>query len=72
MLQYVFPQALLRPGRLDRLVYVPLPGFSTRVCIFQLQLAKMPVASDIEINGLALNTEGYSGAEVIYFIFICC
>ncbi|XP_054274403.1 ribosome biogenesis protein SPATA5 isoform X2 [Macrosteles quadrilineatus] len=58
-------KALLRPGRLDRLVYVPLPDLATRICILQLQLVKMPVASDIVIDDLALRTEGYSGAEVI-------
>lgn len=36
-------KALLRPGRLDRLVYVPLPDMETRREIFRLKLAKMPV-----------------------------
>uniref|UniRef100_A0A1B6KMP5 AAA+ ATPase domain-containing protein n=2 Tax=Graphocephala atropunctata TaxID=36148 RepID=A0A1B6KMP5_9HEMI len=58
-------KALLRPGRLDRMVYVPLPDLATRICILQLQLVKMPVARDIVIDDLALKTEGYSGAEVV-------
>ncbi|KAG8258181.1 spermatogenesis associated protein 5 [Homalodisca vitripennis] len=57
--------ALLRPGRLDRMVYVPLPDLATRICILQLQLVQMPVARNIVIDDLALKTEGYSGAEVV-------
>lgn len=57
-------KALLRPGRLDRLVYVPLPDLATRSSILRIQLAKMPVDSDLTVEKLALETDGYSGAEV--------
>lgn len=39
-------KALLRPGRFDRIVYVPLPDESTRREIFKIQFAKMPVSSN--------------------------
>ncbi|XP_021917204.1 spermatogenesis-associated protein 5 isoform X1 [Zootermopsis nevadensis] len=58
-------KALLRPGRLDRVVYVPLPDASTRQEILEMQLRKMPVASDVNIDELVGRTEGYSGAEVV-------
>ncbi|KAK9744285.1 AAA+ lid domain [Popillia japonica] len=57
-------KALLRPGRLDRLVYVPLPDMETRREIFRLKLAKMPISDDVDIGRLVALTEGYSGAEV--------
>ena len=54
----------MRPGRLDRIVYVPLPNKSTREQIFRIQLKKMPVSGDVDVNDLVNQTEGYSGAEV--------
>ncbi|KAF2899331.1 hypothetical protein ILUMI_06845 [Ignelater luminosus] len=56
-------KALLRPGRLDRIVYVPLPDDDTRKEIFKLKLCKMPV-TNVNIDELVNLTEGYSGAEV--------
>ncbi|KAJ8976502.1 hypothetical protein NQ317_018446 [Molorchus minor] len=56
-------KALLRPGRLDRIVYVPLPDENTRKEIFRIKLSKMPVL-DVSINDLVGETAGYSGAEV--------
>lgn len=58
-------KALLRPGRLDRIVYVPLPDTDTRKQIFSLQLKKMPICPTIDVNTLVEKTEGYSGAEVL-------
>lgn len=57
--------ALLRPGRLDRIVYVPLPDKKTRQEIFSIQLKKTPVSADVDVAMLVEKTEGYSGAEVI-------
>ena len=57
-------QALLRPGRLDRIVYVPLPDIQTRQQIFSIHMKKSPTV-DVDINELVRGTEGYSGAEVI-------
>ncbi|XP_047119834.1 ATPase family protein 2 homolog isoform X1 [Schistocerca piceifrons] len=59
-------KALLRPGRLDRIIYVPLPDADTRREIFMLQLGRRtPVASDVNVEELVQSTEGYSGAEVL-------
>lgn len=59
-------KALLRPGRLDRIIYVPLPDADTRREILMLQLGrKTPVASNVNIEELVQSTEGYSGAEVL-------
>ena len=60
----LFLKALLRPGRLDRIVYVPLPDAQTRRHIFSIHMKKSPTA-DIDLEDLVVKTKGYSGAEVI-------
>uniref|UniRef100_A0A2A4K480 AAA+ ATPase domain-containing protein n=1 Tax=Heliothis virescens TaxID=7102 RepID=A0A2A4K480_HELVI len=57
-------RALLRPGRLDRLIYVPLPDFETRLQIIELKLSKMSTSDDVNSHNLAARTEGFSGAEL--------
>jgi len=56
--------ALCRPGRLDTLVYVPLPDLASRVSIIKAQLRKTPVAEDVNIDFIAQNTHGFSGADL--------
>ena len=56
--------ALCRPGRLDTLVYVPLPDESSRVGILKAQLRKTPVADDVDIAYIASRTHGFSGADL--------
>ncbi|XP_066909451.1 ATPase family gene 2 protein homolog A isoform X2 [Halyomorpha halys] len=55
-------KALLRPGRLDRLIYVPLPDYETRMQILKIQFEKVPTRN-VLIEEIAKRTEGYSGAE---------
>jgi transitional endoplasmic reticulum ATPase len=56
--------ALCRPGRLDTLVYVPLPDETSRVGILKAQLRKTPVAPDVNIEYIASKTHGFSGADL--------
>lgn len=56
--------ALLRPGRIDRLIYIPAPGEEGRAEIFKIHLKNKPLAEDVDINELAKQTEGYSGADI--------
>ncbi|XP_049521274.1 ATPase family protein 2 homolog isoform X2 [Dermacentor silvarum] len=58
-------QALMRPGRLDSIVYVPLPDIDTRKEILHLNLSKKPLGDDVDLEDLARKTNGYSGAEVV-------
>ncbi|XP_064390152.1 ATPase family gene 2 protein homolog A-like [Halichondria panicea] len=58
-------KALLRPGRIDRMIYVPLPDDNTRRQILNIQFRKMPVAEDVRVDSLVAHTEGYSGAEIV-------
>ena len=60
----VIDPALLRPGRLDRLVYVPPPDTASRLEILRLSLAKVSCGGDVDRQLLARRTEGFSGAEV--------
>merc|ERR1711972_407099 len=57
-------KALMRPGRLDRIVYVPLPDQPTRHKILNVHTRKKPVDNDVNLDQLASQTEGYSGAEL--------
>ena len=56
--------ALCRPGRLDTLVYVPLPDEASRKGILKAQLRKTPVADDVNIDFIASKTHGFSGADL--------
>ncbi|XP_055000892.1 ribosome biogenesis protein SPATA5 isoform X2 [Sorex araneus] len=58
-------QALLRPGRIDSVIYVPLPDAATRREILGLRLRAMPVAEDVDLQELVSRTEAYSGAEIV-------
>ncbi|MEM3827549.1 MAG: AAA family ATPase, partial [Candidatus Micrarchaeaceae archaeon] len=57
-------RALLRPGRFDKIIYLPLPDFNGRKKIFELYLSKLPVAEEIDLDVLAEKTERYSGADI--------
>ncbi|KAM4555785.1 ATPase family gene 2 protein homolog A isoform 1-T1 [Odontesthes bonariensis] len=57
-------KALMRPGRLDRIVFVPLPDAPTRMEIFSLQFRNMPVAENVSLDDLVNRTNKYSGAEI--------
>lgn len=61
----VIDRALLRPGRLDQSVYVPLPDEATRAAIVRLQLERIPTAADVSVESIVAKTAGYSGAEVV-------
>ncbi|XP_078067385.1 ATPase family gene 2 protein homolog A isoform X4 [Mustelus asterias] len=57
-------KALMRPGRIDRIIYVPLPDAATRAEIFKLQFRSMPISDDVNLDYLVARTEKYSGAEI--------
>ncbi|KAI3644208.1 hypothetical protein MP228_010372 [Amoeboaphelidium protococcarum] len=56
--------ALLRPGRLDQLIYIPLPDEGSRLSILKAALKKSPVAPDVDLNYLGRVTNGFSGADL--------
>ncbi|MDI9643974.1 MAG: CDC48 family AAA ATPase [Candidatus Verstraetearchaeota archaeon] len=56
--------ALLRPGRFDRSVYIPLPDRAAREAILKVHTRKMPLDGGVDLKALADKTEGYSGADL--------
>ncbi|OJY55014.1 MAG: ATP-dependent metalloprotease, partial [Legionella sp. 40-6] len=60
----VLDPALLRPGRFDRQVVVPLPDIRGREQILRVHLQKVPVESNIEVMDIARGTPGFSGADL--------
>jgi transitional endoplasmic reticulum ATPase len=60
----IIDAALLRPGRFDRLLYVPPPDREARIQILKIHTSKKPLAEDVKIDTLANHTDGYTGADI--------
>ncbi|MEM4501455.1 MAG: AAA family ATPase, partial [Thermofilaceae archaeon] len=60
----ILDPALLRPGRFDRLIYVPPPDEKARFEILKVHTRRMPLAEDVNLAELAKRTEGYTGADI--------
>jgi len=60
----ILDPAILRPGRFDRLIEVPLPDYKGRLEIFKVHTRKMKLADDVDLGKLASLTKGASGAEI--------
>lgn len=60
----IIDQAMLRPGRLDSLIYIGLPDFPARISIFKAALRKSPVDPEVDFEYFADKTEGFSGADI--------
>ena len=56
--------ALLRPGRLDELIYVTVPDKDGRRRILEIQTGKMPLAKDVDLAALADRTDRFTGADL--------
>ena len=56
--------ALLRPGRFDRLLYVPPPDRDSRIEIIKIHTTKKPLAEDVKVEELADHTNSYTGADI--------
>mmetsp|Transcript_45131 Transcript_45131/g.113112 ORF Transcript_45131/g.113112 Transcript_45131/m.113112 type:complete len:780 (+) Transcript_45131:167-2506(+) len=60
----ILDPAIMRPGRLDQLVYIPLPDRKSRIQIFKATLRKSPLSKEIDLEALARATSGFSGADI--------
>merc|ERR1712183_537603 len=60
----ILDEALIRPGRLDQLIYIPLPDKSSRINIFKAVLRKSPVSPDISFDFTAELTADFTGADI--------
>ncbi|ESW95857.1 hypothetical protein KL918_003414 [Ogataea parapolymorpha] len=60
--------AILRPGRLDQLIYVPLPDEAGRLSILKAQLRNTPLEPDLDLTAIAKTTHGFTGADLQYIV----
>eukprot|EP00602_Paraphysomonas_sp_CaronLab_P006566 CAMPEP_0185034794 /NCGR_PEP_ID=MMETSP1103-20130426/24979_1 /TAXON_ID=36769 /ORGANISM="Paraphysomonas bandaiensis, Strain Caron Lab Isolate" /LENGTH=862 /DNA_ID=CAMNT_0027571585 /DNA_START=61 /DNA_END=2649 /DNA_ORIENTATION=+ len=60
----ILDSAITRPGRLDQLIYIPLPDLKSRESVFRASLRRSPVAPDVDLSALAAACEGMSGADI--------
>ena len=60
----IIDPAILRPGRLDQLIYIPLPDDKSRISILKSNLRKTPVSKTVDLNYIAKVTKGFSGADL--------
>jgi len=60
----ILDPALMRPGRFDRIVYVPVPQPEGRLKILQIHTKNMPLSKDVDLKKMSEETEGYTGADL--------
>ena len=60
----ILDPALLRPGRFDRIIYIPPPDYESRLEILKIKTRNVPLAPDVNLEEIAKITEGYSGADL--------
>merc|ERR1712244_177926 len=60
----IIDPAILRPGRLDQLIYIPLPDDGSRMAILKSNLRKSPISKEVDLPFLAKMTKGFSGADL--------
>jgi len=60
----ILDEALMRPGRLDQLIYIPLPDQPSRLGVLKANLRKTPIAKEVDLDFVAKLTEGFSGADL--------
>ena len=60
----IIDTALMRPGRLDQLIYIPMPDYESRLSILQAVLRKSPVHKDVDLQYLATQTDKFTGADL--------
>ncbi|GBM92712.1 Transitional endoplasmic reticulum ATPase [Araneus ventricosus] len=60
----IIDPAILRPGRLDQLIYIPLPDDKSRESILKANLRKSPISQNVDLSYIAKVTQGFSGADL--------
>jgi len=60
----ILDEALLRPGRFDRIIDIPLPEYEARREIFRIHTKRMSVEPDVDFDALAARVEGATGADI--------
>ena len=60
----ILDDALLRPGRFDRIIEIPIPSYEGRLSIFKIHTRKMSIAAEVDFDVLAQRTDGATGADL--------
>merc|ERR1711967_132700 len=60
----IIDAALMRPGRLDQLIYIPMPDYESRLSVLKATLRKSPVSNDVDLSYLASQTDKFTGADL--------
>jgi len=60
----ILDEAIIRPGRLDQLIYIPLPDEASRLNVLKANLRKTPIAKNVDLGFIAKIAEGFSGADL--------
>merc|ERR1711998_172736 len=60
----IIDPALMRPGRLDQLIYIPMPDYESRLSVLKAVLRKTPMSKDVDIAYVAAQTEKFTGADL--------
>jgi proteasome regulatory subunit len=60
----IIDEALLRPGRFDRIIEIPVPVLEARAEIFRIHTKKMNITEDVDIEELAAKCDGSTGADI--------
>lgn len=60
----ILDEALLRPGRFDRIIEIPIPNDEARASILKIHMDKMPITKGVSVDNLVQGTDGFSGAEL--------
>merc|ERR1711991_711950 len=60
----IIDPALMRPGRLDQLIYIPMPDYESRLSVLKAVLRKTPISKDVDIQYVASQTEKFTGADL--------
>ena len=68
----IIDTALMRPGRLDQLIYIPMPDYESRLGILRATLRKSPVSKDVDLSYLAAQTDKFTGADLTEICQTAC
>lgn len=60
----ILDEAIIRPGRLDQLIYIPLPDEPSRLGVLKANLRKTPISKNVDLGFVAKITDGFSGADL--------
>jgi transitional endoplasmic reticulum ATPase len=60
----ILDPAITRPGRLDQLMYIPMPDYESRLSILKANLRKTPIHPDVDLSYIAANTDKFTGADL--------